>query len=568
MSSYTPIEQITDGINNRVIIINAAVIKTYPKRWTMLMLSVLSSALINMQWIQYSVIADIISKYYNVSYEAVNWTSLVYSLLYIPMAIPGSYFLDKFGLRNAVLTSTMLACLGAWVKIFSIPQNMFWVVLLGQTIIATSAMFVVSTSAAIAATWFGSKEKSTACSIGIFGGELGVAIGFLIPSLVVTSDSNDATVGRNLFIMLLVIAVITTILFVAQLIFFEEQPWLPPSNSEVEKRCNKTPKINLCKILKQFVTHQSFMIHVISNSIGFGINIAVLALLNQILSCYYTDASIQTGRIGLITVLSGMLGTVLCGMVLDKYYQYKTQLLVIQFCSILVSILFTFALGSNIYIIYGVSALLGFFWSSIQPIGYETAIELIYPHSENLAVGFLSTTSQFSGIVMSPSDFRNRDTIGKRLRYSSRDGETLDFSRSTNPISKKNDDFVQPSKSTNNRQKTRRNICVKKLILQKIPELRWRLKCYSNQWNQKVQQPNRRLWNCRFGCRKVKLAKSTPHTLHCFDLVAVDETVTACDMAHVPLEDNSVNVVVFCLSLMGTNIKDYILEANSVMKNK
>ncbi|KAK4883654.1 hypothetical protein RN001_006973 [Aquatica leii] len=71
-----------------------------------------------------------------------------------------------------------------------------------------------------------------------------------------------------------------------------------------------------------------------------------------------------------------------------------------------------------------------------------------------------------------------------------------------------------------------------------------------------------------FGCGEAKLAKSTPHTVHCFDLVAVDETVTACDMAHVPLEDNSVNVVVFCLSLMGTNIKDYILEANRVLKNK
>ncbi|KAF5286179.1 hypothetical protein FQR65_LT12937, partial [Abscondita terminalis] len=71
-----------------------------------------------------------------------------------------------------------------------------------------------------------------------------------------------------------------------------------------------------------------------------------------------------------------------------------------------------------------------------------------------------------------------------------------------------------------------------------------------------------------FGCGEAKLAKSTSHTVHCFDLVACDERVKPCDMAHVPLKDSSVDVVVFCLSLMGTNIKEYILEAKRVLKMK
>ena len=37
-------------------------------------------------------------------------------------------------------------------------------------------------------------------------------------------------------------------------------------------------------------------------------------------------------------------------------------------------------------------------------------------------------------------------------------------------------------------------------------------------------------------------------------------------MAHVPLPDNSVDVAVFCLSLMGTNLADYIREARRVLK--
>ncbi|CAG9764618.1 unnamed protein product [Ceutorhynchus assimilis] len=69
-----------------------------------------------------------------------------------------------------------------------------------------------------------------------------------------------------------------------------------------------------------------------------------------------------------------------------------------------------------------------------------------------------------------------------------------------------------------------------------------------------------------FGCGEAKLAKSLQQKVHSFDLVASNELVTACDMAHVPLEASSVNVVVFCLSLMGTNLKDYLLEANRILK--
>lgn len=70
-----------------------------------------------------------------------------------------------------------------------------------------------------------------------------------------------------------------------------------------------------------------------------------------------------------------------------------------------------------------------------------------------------------------------------------------------------------------------------------------------------------------FGCGEARLAASVPHTVHSFDFVALNDRVKACDMAHTPLLMNSVHVVVFCLSLMGSNLGDYIKEANRVLKN-
>jgi SAM-dependent methyltransferase len=62
-------------------------------------------------------------------------------------------------------------------------------------------------------------------------------------------------------------------------------------------------------------------------------------------------------------------------------------------------------------------------------------------------------------------------------------------------------------------------------------------------------------------------ATTSPFTrIHSFDLVATNELVTACDMANVPLETASVDIVVFCLSWMGTNLADFVREAHRICK--
>ena len=55
--------------------------------------------------------------------------------------------------------------------------------------------------------------------------------------------------------------------------------------------------------------------------------------------------------------------------------------------------------------------------------------------------------------------------------------------------------------------------------------------------------------------------------VHSFDLVANgNPLITPCDMANVPLENGVVDIAVFCLALMGTNIADFIRESHRVLK--
>ena len=61
-----------------------------------------------------------------------------------------------------------------------------------------------------------------------------------------------------------------------------------------------------------------------------------------------------------------------------------------------------------------------------------------------------------------------------------------------------------------------------------------------------------------FGCGEARLAhalSSSCRKVYSFDLVALNDKVTVCDFTKTPLENESIDIAVFCLSLMGTNIK-------------
>jgi hypothetical protein len=71
-----------------------------------------------------------------------------------------------------------------------------------------------------------------------------------------------------------------------------------------------------------------------------------------------------------------------------------------------------------------------------------------------------------------------------------------------------------------------------------------------------------------FGCGEAKLAAALEgrHRVHSFDHVAINQTVTTCDMRSTPLPDGCLDGAVFCLSLMGSNFTDYLREAYRTLK--
>ncbi|CCF55689.1 hypothetical protein KAFR_0A02530 [Kazachstania africana CBS 2517] len=64
---------------------------------------------------------------------------------------------------------------------------------------------------------------------------------------------------------------------------------------------------------------------------------------------------------------------------------------------------------------------------------------------------------------------------------------------------------------------------------------------------------------------KQRKNRKISYEIHSFDLKKANDRITVADIRHVPLEDQSCSVVIFCLSLMGTNFLDFIKEAYRIL---
>ncbi|VDN04095.1 unnamed protein product [Thelazia callipaeda] len=386
----------------------------YKKRYYVLLLFIMLSASNAMQWIEYSIIAHIIVRFYSVSYVAVDWTSMIYMLTYILFVLPArlrkslrilsltyfySWVLDKYGVRVSVLLGAGGNCIGAWLRLFSAKPDGFWITFISQTIVGSSQIFILGMPSRLAATWFGPEQVSTACAAGVFGNQLGIAIGFLLPPMIVHMGTTD-DVASDLTRLFLTSVIANTIIFLLIIFSFPQKPLLPPSLAQLQV-LEDTKETHYFQSLKQLLKNSNFILLFITYGINAGVFYAVSTLLSQVILMFHPDEQESTGTIGLLLVLAGMFGSVICGMILDRFHQFRLTIIGVYLFSTLGMFLFTFVVDFlQMWCIYASAIFLGFFMTGYLPIGFEFAVELTFPVTEGTTSGLLNASAQILGIVL------------------------------------------------------------------------------------------------------------------------------------------------------------------------
>jgi hypothetical protein len=148
-------------------------VHVYFKRWLILFVFCFVSLLNAFNWIEYSIIQDVMLVFYNESlpsdeaaqYDAVNWLSMIYMLAYIPLVFPAMFLLERKGLRLSCILGAFLTTLGACVKIAAVRSDLFAVAMLGQAFCAIAQSFTLGVPARLSALWFGPDQIGLATSV-------------------------------------------------------------------------------------------------------------------------------------------------------------------------------------------------------------------------------------------------------------------------------------------------------------------------------------------------------------------------------------------------------------------
>ncbi|XP_059944474.1 heme transporter FLVCR1 isoform X1 [Mesoplodon densirostris] len=425
------------------------------RRFLVLLIFSLYSLVNAFQWIQYSIISNVFEGFYNVSSLHIDWLSMVYMLAYVPLIFPATWLLDTRGLRLTALLGSGLNCLGAWIKCGSVQQHLFWVTMLGQCLCSVAQVFILGLPSHIASVWFGPKEVSTACATAVLGNQLGTAVGFLLPPVLVPNTQNNTQLlACNISTMFYGTSAVATFLFILTIIghssktllpplvpessrpglsleavsqnqlqaaiinleeAFKEKPQYPPSQAQAVLQDSPPGEYSYVKSIRNLFKNIPFVLLLITYGIMTGAFYSVSTLLNQIILTYYEGEEVNAGRIGLTLVLAGMVGSILCGLWLDYTKTYKHTTLTVYILSFVGMVIFTFTLNlGHIVIVFVTGGLLGFFMTGYLPLGFEFAVEITYPESEGTSSGLLNAAAQIFGILFTLAQGKLTSDYGPR----------------------------------------------------------------------------------------------------------------------------------------------------------
>ncbi|TSL47658.1 Feline leukemia virus subgroup C receptor-related protein 1 [Bagarius yarrelli] len=370
--------------------------RVYRRRFVVLAIFSLYSLINAFQWIQYSIISNIFTHFYGVTNVMIDWLSVVYMVAYIPLIFPATWLLDRKGLRVTALLGAGLNCAGAWIKCASAGPGLFWVTMTAQVVCSVAQVFILGLPSRIASVWFGPREVSTACATAVLGNQLGVAIGFLLPPVLVPNTPEDlGLMGHNISIMFYGTAGVSTLLFILTIIIIQDRPPLPPSQAQAVLPTSPAEDYSYKQSIINLFRSKPFILLLLSYGIMTGSFYSVSTLLNQMIITYYTGQELNAGRIGLTLVVAGMVGSILCGLWLDYTKTYKMTTLIVYVLSFLGMLVFTFTLNlGHLLLIFFTGGALGFFMTGYLPIGFEFAVEITYPESEGTSSGLLNAFAQ------------------------------------------------------------------------------------------------------------------------------------------------------------------------------
>ncbi|CAI9738735.1 solute carrier family 49 member A3-like isoform X1 [Octopus vulgaris] len=365
--------------------------KVYKQRWYILAVISVINFSNSVIWITFSPVADVTTRYFNITITQVNWLSLVYLIATVPFGIAAIWLMDSVGLRSSIILSALLNCLGSILRVVSCyipPGSSFPVLITGQTLAACAQPFILISPTKMAALWFKDNQRATANMLASMANPLGILVANLVSPAIVTN--------KDRMPLLLEIYTIPAVLgaVMATLGVCRSVPPTPPTAS-AEK-----PSEPFLVGLKQLIRNKSYVTLCLNFGAGLGLFTALSTLFQQIL-CPRGYDNRFSGLCGALFIGAGLVGAAVAGPLIDYTKRFEDIIKVTSCITTLCSILFSVVSGfENKEILIATSiSLLGMFGFSLYPSCMEASVECTFPVAEATSSGLLVIAGQILGVI-------------------------------------------------------------------------------------------------------------------------------------------------------------------------
>jgi len=355
--------------------------RVYGYRWVVLGVFMLINLAIQMLWITFAPITGPAAKFYGVTDSQIGLLAMTFMIVYIPLSIPASWVIDRYGFRLAVSIGAVL------MGVFGIARGLAganYALVLASTIgIAIGQPFLMNAWTKVPAKWFSINERATAVGLVTLANLVGTALGMLLTPIL-TEQLSIPTVQLIFGGM----AAIAAVLFIT---LSREHPLTPPCPPGMEVRSL------MLDGLKQILRAVPFWLFVIVYFVGMGIFNGISTWVESIIrprGFSPTDA----GTLGAVMVVGGIIGAVVFPSLSDK--QHKRQRYMLLGVLLAIPGLVGVTLATTYWVLLVSAFFLGFFLISVAPIGMQYVAEITYPAPEGTSAGLIQLFGQLSVVFV------------------------------------------------------------------------------------------------------------------------------------------------------------------------
>ncbi|XP_055015336.1 solute carrier family 49 member A3 isoform X2 [Boleophthalmus pectinirostris] len=324
------------------------VLKVYKRRWFVLLVLCLLNLSNATLWLSFAPVASQTASYLDVSLVQVNWLSLIYMLVFVPLSLGTTWMLDTLGLRITLIVGSWLNMTGAVVRFIgaSLPTGQasgrYPVVLVGQTFGALAQPLIIFTPTKLAALWFPEHQRAIANMLASMSNPLGLLLANILSPLL------------------------------------EDYGGVP---------------IILVK-------NRAYLILMLCLGSGIASFTCFSSLLDQIL-CVQGYSNDFAGLCGALFIVWGIVGAGLLGVYVDRTKKFiEVTKINLSLSAVACAAFSVVALmpGQSVAVAV-VCSLFGFFGFSAYPVAMELSVECSYPVGEATSAGIIFASGQVQSLL-------------------------------------------------------------------------------------------------------------------------------------------------------------------------